>query len=89
TSIDADDNIPILRSEVVEALDYWHQRVVCTLEKGQEKGLIKTDVVSEDFATLYIGMIEGAIMMSRIYRDIRPFNVMSQQLLEKIEQLRA
>ncbi|MEM8906545.1 MAG: TetR/AcrR family transcriptional regulator [Bacteroidota bacterium] len=88
TSIEADDNHPALKKHVVEALDIWHSRVVHTINKGIKNKEIKPDTDAEAFATLFIGMIEGGIMMARIKNEVNYFNVMAKQLLKIIEDLR-
>ncbi len=89
TSIEADDNMPGMRWYVLKALDYWKARIVFTIEKGQEAGLIIQAADPAQFALTFVGMIEGGIMMSRIYNSVEPFNVMAAQLIDMIEGIRA
>ncbi len=85
TSIEADDNMPMLRKKVIEAIKVWHHSLVRTIEKGQEKGEIKKDVDADVFASRFIGTLEGGIMLSRIHNDVHAFSPMAGQLLEMIE----
>jgi len=89
TSVESDDAHPVLRAKVLAALDDWKYRIVRTLEKGIEKGEVKPGVNPDDFATLFIGNIEGGIMLARVQRSPKPFEVMSRQLLLMIDDLRA
>ncbi|MFK8104438.1 MAG: TetR/AcrR family transcriptional regulator [Saprospiraceae bacterium] len=88
TSIEADDNNPKLKEKVVEALDYWHGRIVLTISKGIERKEMKPNVDADKFATCFIGTLEGGIMMARIYKDGQKFDVLAEQLLQQIELLK-
>ena len=89
TSIEADDNMPVLRKKVVEAINFWHHGISRTIEKGQEKGEIKTEVDPKIFASRFIGTLEGGIMLSRIHKDVKAFNPMASLLLEMIDSIKA
>ncbi len=88
TAIESDDAHPVLRKKVLAALDDWKRRIIRTLEKGIENGEVKPGVNLEDFATLFIGNLEGGIMLARVQRSPQPFEVMSRQLLAMIDDLR-
>ncbi|MEO1263364.1 MAG: TetR/AcrR family transcriptional regulator [Bacteroidota bacterium] len=88
TSIEAENNQLVLKEKVQEAMLVWHRRVVRTVEKGIERGEITPRVNPEEFAMLFIGMIEGGIMGARIWNSKKPFNAMSKKLLEMIEDLK-
>lgn len=88
TSIDADDNNPLLRSKVIDALDYWQERIVHTINKGIRRGEIRTEIVAREFAIRFIGTLEGGIMLAQLYKDVWYFDVMARQLLEMIEDLK-
>jgi TetR/AcrR family transcriptional regulator, transcriptional repressor for nem operon len=87
TSIEADDNNPVLREKVVEALDYWQQRIMYTVQIGIDREEIKPDVNIAEFASLFISILEGGIMMSRIYKDPKYFDSISKQLLIMIDDI--
>lgn len=89
TSVDADDNIPVLRDRVLEEMRLWHSRIVYTLNKGVERGEVSSDVDIEKFATLFIGSLEGGFMMARLYKKVTPFEVMAHHLIEQIDSLKA
>jgi TetR/AcrR family transcriptional regulator, transcriptional repressor for nem operon len=87
TSIEADDNNPILREKVLAALKYWHERIIVTLKYGIERNEIREDAELDHFATLFISTLEGGIMLSRIYKSPEPFESTSRQLLKMINEL--
>ncbi|MEO1714596.1 MAG: TetR family transcriptional regulator C-terminal domain-containing protein [Bacteroidota bacterium] len=88
TSVEADDNQPVLKRQVIKAIQDWHARVVHTVKKGKERQEIRPDVKEEDFATRYIGVIEGGIMLARILGDEAHFDVMTRPLLEELDAIR-
>ena len=88
TSVEADDNHPVLRKRVLKEMKTWHSRIVYTLEKGIERKEVQPDIDTEEFATLFIGSLEGGIMMARLYKNVGPFEVMARQLLKRIDELR-
>lgn len=88
TAVEADNNHPALQKKVKEALDFWRYKIKISLEKGKEKGEVKPEVDSEEFATLFIATLEGGILLARSYNQIEPFNITSRHLINMIEQLR-
>lgn len=87
TSVEADDNNPALRDRVQLAMDYWKNGIIYILRKGIEQGFVKEDTDVEAFAVRFIGTLEGAILLARLYRDVQYFDTMAKQLLEMINDL--
>lgn len=87
TSVEADDCNPALRVRVLEAMDFWKQGIVYVLNKGIEKGLICNTSDVEAFAIQFIGTLEGAILLARVYRNVQYFDIMARQLFQMIDQL--
>lgn len=88
TAVEADDLLPDLRNKVQLALTEWERRIVRTLEKGIERGEVRADVDKNDFATLFIGTLEGGILLARAQYSPKPFDVMARQLILLIENLK-
>ena len=89
TAIDADDGNPILRDKVRKTVDNWRQNIVTNLERGMKNGEVKLDCNASDFAIKFIGILEGGIMLSRLYKELHYFDVIAKQLIDLIEELRA
>ncbi len=87
TSIDADDNNPVLREEVKAALDELQSSIIGVLQKGMKKGEIRVDVDAAEFATQFIASLEGGIMMAQLYKDVHYFDIMARQLLKMVNDL--
>ena len=79
TAIEADDTHPKLNEKVVAALDNWKHSMISIIEKGKKYGQIREDVKAEDYAILFIGMIEGAVMLSKVYKSIKPIHTIMKR----------
>lgn len=88
TAVEADDNNPILKEKVLEAINAWRERIVYTIQKGKDRGEIKQDVDGEEFAVQFIGILEGGILLSRISDSVEPFNLMANLLLKLTDGIR-
>lgn len=88
TAVEADDAHPQLRQRVMQAMDEWQHRIVRTLEKGKGRGEVRPDADSPTFALRFIGTLEGGLMLAQLYKDLRYFEAMAEQLLQMIEGLR-
>ncbi|MGD0436964.1 MAG: TetR/AcrR family transcriptional regulator [Bryobacteraceae bacterium] len=69
TAIEHDDGHPELRRRSRQAMEQWRQFLVRTVQRGVESGEIPPDTDPEQVATIFIATIEGAVMMSKLYRD--------------------
>jgi AcrR family transcriptional regulator len=69
TAVESDDAHPALRDRVRDAVNNWHSLICRIIQKGIAKGEIQPSVEPDVVATIVISTIEGAIMMSKLYRD--------------------
>ncbi len=74
TAIEADDTQPALCERAKAAMAEWHQFIRRIIQRGKEKGEIKAEVDGEMLASVFISVMEGAIMQSRLYGNLRPMN---------------
>lgn len=88
TAIEADDAHPELREKAMQAMNYWTEGIVRTLQKGIERGEVRAEVDVAAFAIRFVGTLEGGIMLARLYKDIHYFDIMSRQLLEMVDGIR-
>jgi len=88
TAIEADDAHPELREKAMQAMNYWTEGIVRTLQKGIEREEVRADVDVAAFAIRFVGTLEGGIMLARLYKDIHYFDIMSRQLLEMVDGIR-
>lgn len=87
TSIEVDDNNLVMRARVQAAMDFWKDGIIYILNKGIAKGAVQQGIDVDAFAIRFIGTLEGAIMLARLYKDVQYFDAMAKQLLEMIDDL--
>jgi TetR/AcrR family transcriptional repressor of nem operon len=66
TVVDADDTSPALLSLARQAFREWRGTIVKIIREGQRGGEFRRDVSAVSAATLMIGSLEGALLISRI-----------------------
>lgn len=71
TAVDADDAHPQLHDEVRRVLTAWEGRLVAMVGAGREAGEIRSDVDAELFASSFIALIEGGILLAKTVGDKR------------------
>jgi AcrR family transcriptional regulator len=69
TAIEADDGNTMLRNRAQSAMDDWRDTIHRIVNKGIERDQIRSDVDSDEVASIFITTLEGAIMLSNLYRD--------------------
>lgn len=78
--VESDDANPALRGRVRQVLDKWRRFIAHIVADGIVKGEIRSDVNPDEVATLIIGMLEGAQLLSNFYRDESHRRRMSEHL---------
>ena len=68
-SIENDDGNPALRERARAAMDGLRALIVRIAGRGLERGELRAEVDPDALATVMISVLEGAVMMSRLYDD--------------------
>ncbi|HMO40296.1 MAG TPA: TetR/AcrR family transcriptional regulator [Saprospiraceae bacterium] len=87
TAVEADDSNPALRQSVQRALAEWQQGIVYVLERSRAAGDIQPETDTEAFAIRFIATLQGAILLTRLYRDLRYFDAVRAQLFQMIDEI--
>ena len=66
---ESDDALPALRARVRRAINGWLTTIVGIIERGQIDGQLRRDVDAASTASLIFSALEGAVMLSRLYRE--------------------
>ena len=69
TAIEADDAHPALRERARGAMNDWRTTISRIVTRGIERQEIRQGVDADEVATLFICMLEGAVMLSNLYKD--------------------
>ena len=68
-AVDSDDAHQPLREKVAATIETWMGNVSRIVTRGIKRGEIKGDTDPEKFASLFVSLIEGGIMLSKITGD--------------------
>lgn len=69
-AIDSDHVFPPLKDAVEKALSRWFRYIRRIIKEGIKKGEIKPDTDAEAFASVFISLVEGSNMMSKVTGDM-------------------
>lgn len=86
TSVEADDTNPILKARVIKALDNWRGSMAGTIKKGIKSKEINPNIDANEFATVFIATLEGGIMMSKVYDNVKALNIILNRLEKMVEE---
>lgn len=63
---DADDVMPLMKERVKKTVENWVNNVAKILEEGIEQNTFKPTINTVEYSRLFIMMIEGGILLSKI-----------------------
>ena len=69
TAIESDDSNPELRERAQAKMTAMRDTVSATILKGMDRGEIRTGVDADETAVVLIALLEGGIMLSKLYGD--------------------
>ena len=88
TAIEADDANELLRDRARSAMDDWRTTIHRIVNKGIERQQIRPGVDADEVASILIATLEGAIMLSNLYREPRHMQRAADHIVHYIETLR-
>lgn len=68
-SVEADDNLPILKKHVQQTIKDWANGLRSIILQGQKEGEFKRTIDSEEYAFTIMTILEGGIMLSKIMNN--------------------
>jgi TetR/AcrR family transcriptional regulator, transcriptional repressor for nem operon len=86
-AIEADDALPALRPSVRRALEGWRTAIKGILERGIARGELRRDIDPESLSSVMLASLEGAVMLSKMYRDTVHINRVLEFLRLQIDGL--
>ncbi|MBF2014622.1 MAG: TetR/AcrR family transcriptional regulator [Rivularia sp. T60_A2020_040] len=69
TAVESDDTHPMLRHRVQTAMNSLRDMIRRVIQKGMARGEIRPEINADEVATVMISLLEGAVMMSKLYDD--------------------
>ncbi len=88
TAIEADDANEALRDRARGAMDDWRATICRIVNKGIDRQEIRPGVDADDVASILIATLEGAIMLSSLYRDPAYMRRAVDHIIHYIEAMR-
>ncbi len=88
TAIEADDTNPELRKRARETFDRWTQSVADVVEAGIAAREIRASVDARSVALVALASIEGAVMLSSLYKSRAPLRAAVEHLDAYFDALR-
>lgn len=85
-AIESDDNLLFLQAPVKESFVSWHERVRAIIQAGIDDGSFKADIKAADYATTFMMLIEGGILLARTMSDKKHFSIAMDRITKIIEQ---
>ena len=70
TSVEADDNHPLLKKKVTQAIKSWKKNIESIIEKGKATGVIKKEADASKYALLFMTILEGSLLLTKITGDL-------------------
>ncbi|MBV8326882.1 TetR/AcrR family transcriptional regulator [Chryseobacterium sp.] len=68
---EADDSFPALKIQVRHSFEIWMKKIAEVIIQGQKKGEIHQEIDANRYASLFIMLIEGGILLSKTMGDQR------------------
>jgi TetR/AcrR family transcriptional regulator, transcriptional repressor for nem operon len=85
TAIEADDAHPALKARAKEGMQQMIATIERVLQRGVEKGEIRASCDPQASANVIVGLLEGAVMMSKLYDNSQPMQHAQNHLKQYIE----
>ena len=86
-AVEADDSYPALRRAALKILNGLRDAIVVMLETGIKYKQIKPGIDKEQYATLIIASLEGAIMMSKLSENDDDIKRMVKHLNKQVAEI--
>jgi AcrR family transcriptional regulator len=88
TAIEADDANETLRDRALAAMDDWRTTIERIVNKGIERREIRPDINADEVASILIATLEGAVMLSNLYKDPRHIQRAVSHVMHYLETIR-
>ncbi len=87
TAVESDDAYPMLRERARRAMNLWRDLIRKTVERGIAQGVMRPMTDPDSVATLIIGTLEGALMMTKLFDDPLPLRRAVEHLLSYVDSM--
>lgn len=74
TSTEADDTHQLLKEKAANAFEFWRESLVRRLSEGIQSGEINPDININEFVSVFISLMQGGVMQSKVTGNITSLN---------------
>ncbi len=82
---EADDTFPLLKNQVAKSFGEWISKISAIISQGQKNGELNQEADAKEYASLFIMMIEGGILLSKTTGDEKFLNLALDTILNIID----
>lgn len=82
---ESDDTFPALKKQVKKSFEEWMKKILELIEFGQQNGEFNTEIDAKSYASLFIMLIEGGILLSKTTENEKHLNLALDKILEIID----
>lgn len=87
TAVETDDTNSELRLRAQQAMTDLQKLIGATVKQGVVEGSLRLDADPRRTAAIFTALLEGAIMLGRLYRDATPMRYAVEHLYEQLARL--
>ena len=83
--MEADDTNPVIREKVYVAMSEAQRNIAAIIKKGIADGEFRKDWDANEYAIKIFAMLEGGVLMSRVYQDSSSMKVLISIIKREVE----
>lgn len=88
-AIETDDANEVLRDQARAAMDNWRDTIHRIVSRGIERQEVRAEIDADEVASIMISTLEGAIMLSNLYKDPVHIRRAAKHMAGYVETMRA
>lgn len=85
TAIESDDGHPLLKKRAQFAMNFFIEKLTSIIGEGIENGEFRKDLNSEEVCTYIIAIVEGGLMLSKLFDDSKYIRHCTNHVIQYIE----
>lgn len=82
---EADDTFPILKDQVKKSFEEWMKKLTSVIVQGQKNEELNEKISANEYASLFIMLIEGGILLSKTTGDEKYLNLALNRIITIID----
>lgn len=82
---EADDTFPDLKNQVSKSFEEWILKISEVITQGQKNGELNENADAEEYASLFVMIIEGGILLSKTTGEAKFLNLALDRILAIID----